>query len=62
MKILGKTENTILHGLTQPTRNHNRRASVNTFLDFSTNIFYWATNFARKHFKVQLLLHAKPER
>ena len=52
MKTLGKIENAILYDLTHPTVNCGKRTSVNTFLDFSTKIFHWATNFAKSFLEI----------
>ena len=47
MKTLSKTANLILYDLTHPTACRWRRASVNTFLDSSSNIFDRAANFTK---------------
>ena len=51
IKTVEKIKNAILHRLTHPTINCLRRKPVNTFLDFSTNIFHSATNFTKSLIK-----------
>ena len=50
-KTLGKIENAILYGLTHSTANPWRQTLVNTFLDYSINIFLQVTNFAKSLIK-----------